>query len=268
MAHNEVYRRLRTRALAIGCTFTEAWPRYLLLPFNELEVIVTNKRVPYVPSGRLLREMETQCPGVFTVDEMRMPESYHLHEAAHVVAEDLCRGLKLNTREEQILKIILCESFANTVDALACVPATDDLHQFFIAQNCYMKPRKNAMDAMSRLIKRLGFRFTFMLTLSSYLHANFLREPPTPETIADLLARYATTTTLTAQLEKDCGTIGRLGEKLDPLFRVQTTSMYFKMIGFTDDIEDLLDFSFLDTLARHPEMIRATEAMCDVVAGA
>lgn len=265
MTHNPVYRNIKLRARAIGSAFVEAWPKYLLMPFNELDVIVRQKKIPYVPSAKMLREIEAKRPGVFTTDEMRTPESYHLHEAAHVVAEDACAGLSLRSRDDQVLKTILCESFANTVDALACVPANNELHRFFIEQNCYMKPRKTAMEAMQRLIDRLGFRFTFMLTLSSYLHANFLRESTSPEMITDLAKRLAPEATLTTKLMKDALTISRLGDKLDPLFRVQTTSMYFKLIGFDDDIYDILDFDFMNTFAQ--TFLPAADRMCAVLSG-
>jgi hypothetical protein len=265
MGSNPVYRNIRNTALEIGCEFIEAWPQYLLLPFHELNKIVASKKIPFVAHGRMLRELEAKRPGVFAVEEMPMPESYHLHESAHVIAEHLFADFKPDDAREKILKAIMCESFANTTDAMSCVYATDELHRLFLAHNCYMHPQKKAMDTMSRLIRDLGLRFTFMLTFFTYVHANFLREGLAEGLVEDLAARYAPGVELSAKILKDCEYHSRIGERLDPRFRVITTEAYLKLEGHDGDIFEILNFSFMEVFNHNSMFREVIEAMADVI---
>ena len=158
---------------------------------------------------------------------------------------------------------MLAESFANTVDALACAQAADDIHYFFIKQNCYMHPRKKVAQAMANLTESLGFRFTFMLTLLTYLHANFLTRPLSKKSVQELCGRYAPGKKIGAKIQKDIVTVCGVGEKLDPQFRLTTTGNYFKQQGFEGDLHDLLDFPFMKVFADNKEFRQAAEALSD-----
>ncbi len=265
MRSNSVYLNIKRFAVKIGCKYAEAWPQYLLLPFHELGKIVATKTIPYVPSGRMLQELENKRPGALTTDDLKMPESYHLHEAAHVIADHLFAGVRVEKPQEKILKAILCESFANTVDALACVPAVNETHRYFLEHNCYMHPDPENMGIMSRLTTGLGERCVFMLTLFAYVNANFLRETFSPDLVKELAQRYAPGRELSPELIKDCEALGEMGEKLDPQFRVQTTQMYLKMEGYDGEIFELLNFPYLKIFAVRPEFRAVTEAMADVL---
>ncbi len=265
MQTNPVYRNIKVFALKIGSIYMEAWPQYLLLPFHELNTIVANKTIPYVANGRMLQQVENKRPNVLTTEDLRMPESYHLHEAAHVIAEHFFKAVTFTTPQEKILRAIVSESFANTVDALACVPATTEMHRFFLEHNCYMHPDQENMDVMSRLQQGLGPRATFMLTLFAYVYANFLRETFSPDVIQQLVKRYAPDQKLTDELLKYCEKLGQIGEKLDPQFRVQTTEMYLKMEGYDGEIFELLNFPFMQVYAANENFRNVTEALCEVV---
>jgi hypothetical protein len=266
MQSNPIYRKVKALALKIGCRYVEAYPEYLLLPFHELPKIVKQKKIPYVPNARLMKDVERGRPGVFTTEDVPMPESYHLHEAAHVIAEHFLLNVKPASQQEEILKAILAESFANTVDALAGALAQDDVHYFFIKQNCYMHPQSKVVQAMERLNKKMGFRFTFMLTFFTYVHANFLAKPLSKKSIDELVERYASAPKPGAAVQKDIRTVSAIGEKLDPRFRVTTTGNYFKQRGFEGDIHDLLDFPFMKVFASVQGLREATEALCDSMA--
>lgn len=266
MQTNPVYRNVRLFSLDIGCTYIEAYPEYLLLPFHELQRIVATKRIPYVPSGRLLEGIESQRPNVFTAEEVTIPESYHLHESAHVIAEHFFKDVVLNSSEEKILKAILSESFANTVDALSCVPATNDIHRFFIGKNCYMQPRKNVMQAMARLTADLGATFNFMLTFFTYVQANFLAKPLSKKSVQQLADQYAAGHTIGAKQRKDVQIVCDIGERLDPNFRTTTTGAFLKQEGFEGEVFDLLDFPFSDVFAKNAGFKKACEGLSKVLA--
>lgn len=253
MQDNPIYRNIKLFALKIGCKYSEAWMQYLALPFHELNKIVETKNIPYVPNARMLQELENKRAGIFTTETMHMPESYHMHEAAHVVAEHLFTDVQLRTDQEKILKTILCESFANTIDALAWLAAEEDIHQYFLRHNCYMKADKEDVLAMRRLSKSLGFRELFKLTLLAYVHSNFLQESFWPEK------------EFKGQDLEDIETLVQMSEKLDPLFRMQTTEMYLRFEGYDGDVLDILNFQFMPLFKHNKDFDRVTEAMVDLL---
>lgn len=267
MERNPVYRKVREQAGEIGCEWVEAYPEYLLLPFHELPRIVQTKRIPYVPSARLMHRVEEERPGVFATVDVPIPESYHLHEAAHVLADHHLQAIPASSREERILKSLLAESFANTVDALACGFAGDEMHEFFLKMNCYMQPQKKNIQAMTRVREALGFRFLFMLAFFSYLHANFLTSPMSKKRIDELRGQYAGGKKVGVKLQKDIQTVSSLGEKLDPIFRVTTTGNYLKQMGCDGLVEEILDFPFSKMFASRPELGRAVDVLCDSISG-
>ena len=175
LENNEVYRRVREKSLGIGCKYSEATAQYLIYPLFELHKIVETKTIPYVPGSRLLENIEAAKPGLFTTEDAALPESHHLHEAAHVLAAHAFDGARFTSPQQRILRDVMCESFANAVDALTCIPATDDeLHQFFLRPNCYMAPHEDDLALMVDLRERVGARCYFVLTLFSYVYSNFL----------------------------------------------------------------------------------------------
>jgi hypothetical protein len=263
---NSIYRNVKAFSMKIGCQYVEAYPEYLLLPFHELPRIVSSKKIPYVPSARLMKNVEQSQPGVFATDDVPMPESYHLHEAAHVIAEHFLKEVSVSGAQEKILKAILAESFANTVDALSCAQVADDVHHYFIKQNCYMHPQKKISQAVTGLTPSMGFRFVFMLIYFSYVHANFLANPLSKKAVGELAERYAPGIKLNAKIQKDIQTVCAIGEKLDPLFRVVTTGNYLKQQGFKGEVQDLLDFPFIKVFAGNPGFSKATEAISSVLA--
>ncbi len=252
---NRIYRNVKATALQIGCRYTEAWPQYLSLPFHELNKIIVSKNIPYVPSARMLQEIENQRPNVLTTAQLQPPESYHLHEAAHVIADSLFAKTLLQTKEEKILKAILCESFANTVDALACVYATSEMHQYFLVHNCYMNPDKEDLDAMLSLIERLGFKRTVMLVLIGYLHSNFMRQEFSQQNILEIAGENSA----------DTDAIVQMCEKLDPLFRVQTTEMYLRLEGYDGEVFEILDFPFMQILKQNADFRLAMDSMAHIL---
>lgn len=264
---NPIYRRIKLSALKIGAIYTEAWPRYLLMPFHELKHIVETKTIPFIPSAKLLQEIEDRRPETFDLEDLNIPESYHLHEAAHVITEYAFEGVQFKKDEEKILKSILCESFANSCDAMACAFASTPNHQFFIQQNSYMHPQKKNMDAILRLIEGMGLKFAFQLVLFQYVQSNFLKEPLSTERIQSLAISAAPEARLTERNLKDCAAIGRMGEKLDPLFRMKTTEVFFKSEGFSGDVLETLNFSAMDVFLSRPEFKLAIDSMSDVIAG-
>lgn len=263
---NPIYRNIKAFAVEIGCKYVEAYLDYLLMPFHELPNLVQRKEIPFVPSARLMKKVEHDRPGIFSTEDVPIPESYHLHESSHVIAEHFLASVSLKTSEDKILRTLLAESFANTVDALVCTYGTDEIHGFFVKQNSYMHPQAKVIRAMNELTRAMGFQFTFMLTFFTYLRANFLVSPLSKKSAQELIQNHAGTQKTTPALQKHIQTVCGIGEKLDPLFRYKTTANYFKQQGFEGDVEDLLDFPFMKIFEGRPEWRKAVESLMGVVA--
>lgn len=235
---NPAYRRIMEHAAGVGVNFSEASAEYLLLPFSQLDRIVASKNVPYVPHGRMMAEIEARHPGVFDLQQMPMPESFHLHEAAHAIAADCCADIEINSQQDRILKMLISESFANTADAMACGYAGDEIHRLFLKLNCYMFPATETHKLMTAVREKHGEAYLARLVLLSYLHANFLRE----EVPAERLGPGAA--------DEDCVALATIGQQLDMQFREQTTQNYFLLSGFQGEVLDLVNFDFMKPLAR------------------
>lgn len=251
MKNNLVYRNIILQALDLGSRFESATPEYLLMPFHQLEKIVSTKTIPYIPSAGLLQGVESKRANVLSTDDLSVPESYHLHEAAHVIADEFFKKDGLSD-QEQILKALICESFANTVDALSWISVEDDMHHFFLWQNCYMHPEESDIESMRLTLDHFGLKFLFAFTMISYLHANFLKEGLEKEVIENLAQSFAPDAELNEDWIKELMSLRAMAEKIDPQFRVMTTKMYFSLEGYDRDFFEILDFSFMDMLSSNP----------------
>ena len=265
LRQNPVYRKIRERSLKQGATYIEAYPEYLLLPFHELPRILSEKKVPYVPGARLVEKIEQSWPAVFETGDLAMPESYHMHEAAHLIADNILGGIKAKNRHEEILLILMSESFANTADALACGFAADEIHHYFLKQNCYMHPRRVVNEALASLEKEAGLAFTFMLIFFTYLQANFLSSALSPGAIRGILRHAGLELAVRVKLRKEIRVVCGIGERLDPLFRVTTTGNFLKQRGFVGDIHDIFGFPFQKTFRANPAFGRAVDELAQVL---
>lgn len=264
---NPVYKKIREYSLEIGCVYEQAWPKYLILPFQALGEIIACKKIPYVPAASLLFEIEAKRANVLTTDDISVPESHHMHEAAHVIAEYFFQNCHLNNSQEEILKSMICESFANTVDAIAWayVEESDPYHGIFLNHQSYMHPSRKDIASIKKMVNAYGLRFTFIIMMYSYLHANFLIEKIPSTLIEKLVADFGFNLNVDQKLLKDCDSMMKLAEKLDPQFRIQTTQTYLKLQGYNGDIFQLLDFQFVNLLNTKSEFIHVIKAMTDLV---
>lgn len=265
--NNPVYKKIRVYSLEIGCVYEQAWPKYLILPFQALGEIIACKKIPYVPAASLLFEIEEKRANVLNTDDITIPESHHMHEAAHVIAEYFFQNSQVNKSQEEILKSMICESFANTVDAIAWayVEESDPYHGIFLNHQSYMHPSRKDIASIKKMVNEYGIRFTFIIMMYSYLHANFLIEKIPSTLIEKLVTEFGFSLTFDQKLLKDCDSMMKLAEKLDPQFRIQTTQTYLKLQGYNGDIFQLLDFQFVNLLNTKSEFLTALQLMSDLI---
>lgn len=249
---NPTYRRIRLAAANLGVVLEEATAKYLLMPFQQLDNIVASKVVPYIPHARLMAEVESKAVGHFALEQMPIPESYHMHESAHVIANISCAEIDATSKQDRIVKAILCESFANTTDAMACGFADSEVHRLILKLNCYMDPTEDVYDVMSSVREVHGEAYTARLVLISYIYANFLRA----EVPAEMLGA--------GMGSEECQMLSTIGQQLDPVFREQTTQNYFNLRGIQGEAADLVNFDFYKQLQRK-DFSQAFDALVDIL---
>ncbi len=265
LKYNALYRSIKHQAVSIGCTYKEASIEYVLMPFQQLGKIAETKTIPYIPNARLIQDVEDRRHGVLTIDDIHIPESYHMHEAAHLVAENFLNTNTFSNPQEKILKSMVCESFANTVDALSWISVKEDMHHFFLWQNCYMHPSSEETNAISQIVKSFGMHFTALFTLISYLHVNFLKEEVPVPLIEDLVLRSAPDVKLNKDRLAECEAVQRVTNLIDPQFRMVTTKTYLNLEGFDGEVDDILNFDFMKVFGANPIFQKSVDEMVDLI---
>ena len=94
---------------------------------------------------------------------------------------------------------------------------------------------------------------------------NFLIEKIPNQTIEKIIQSRHTNVKFDQKIIKDCESLMKVAEKLDPQFRIQTTQTYLKLEGYNGEIFQLLDFPFMKLLDSKKEFKNAIEALADIL---
>lgn len=139
LKRNFVYRNIRLGAQRLGFAFVEAWPEYSMSGLTQLERIVTTRKIPLHRNRGALEEIHRRAATPVRLSHLpNPPENHHLHEAAHCIAEHIFRDVRPRNVQEKILKLFICESFANSIDAMVGACADNDEQMLFVKLNSYM----------------------------------------------------------------------------------------------------------------------------------
>lgn len=266
--HNPVYRSIRAEFLRLGYSYTtEDFCHYTVLPYASLGAILEKRKVPYFDNVSVLREIESKHPGKFLVDELvQVKSNYVLHEASHCVAHELLKGLVLDAKgstakslsaeESKALRLMMTESFANSVEALAnTFNGTPEL-RFFHSVNSYCIHDKKAAVSFKQAIDLVGIKAAFRLLFVAYLYSNCLHSELSRTQFQDLL-------TLTLDdvevLRKalDSPHVRKLvyyAFELNSDFRFQTSGFYLAYSGLALDVRKLSQIDLLGILRGAPSM--------------
>jgi hypothetical protein len=266
---NPIYRNVRAAARARGFSFVKTWPEYASGSLMELERILNHRKIPLHFNRPLLETLNARSARPLRLDELPSSiNNYHLHEAAHCIAEDVCKNIKPRTKSEKILKAFICESFANATEALACAFTDSDEHEFFLYLNSYMRDPRSVSRRKARMVRELGIETSFMIIMISYLHANFLYE--------ELSLSCARRALKFADPKRKAGRdeltrikrVMDVAMRLNIEFRVKTNSFYLACQGIDGNLLDLLDFDFLKTIESSPRWSEPLRQLAKTVAGA
>ncbi len=249
MANNRSFSKLRKLALREGFKFSlDRNDFYLALPLSQLDMILADKKIPYMDNVTVLRSVEKRIKGGALWDEVcdNLKKNHLFHETCHAVARQHAKRIFAEPAKVAepigVLRILIEESFANTSELLSVVEAADDVHRIFLEWNsyiCMFSDRTNLKNAMSEF-GEVGFR-KFMLY--SYLHANFLANHLEEKAFQRILRLASLTPTM--KQSKVLKALAKISFQLNPRFREVTTGFYLRLSGAQKPLAQLLDFDFL-----------------------
>jgi len=247
---NPIYRRIREEVLRKGFRFTtENVGNYYSFPLMALDEVIAKKKIPYRKNFLWLPTLEKVAQKKFTLSEIKRSEiqlNYLFHESAHCIAHDVLFGsksiLSVAKTKETLLKILIGESFANTVECLSAIYAEGELGFFFLEANCHFRANSKEIKTLKKTIEKYGTHKIFLLLLHAFLYANYLYEKLGKNEIQKIF--YLTG----SKPSKDLKKIIEIGLQLDTEFRTSTTQLHLLKIGFPKRLEaffqdpmDLLD---------------------------
>ena len=260
LSKNPLFKKIRLDSKKLGYSYTtDDFCFYNVLPYASLPQILMHKKIPYFDNVTVLREIEKLHPNKFTCAELiKVKSNYALHESSHCLADFYLSALSfdsLSIPEEgkKALKLVMAESFANSVESLANVFNATAEARLFYDLNSYMSHTKKVNTALQQSIDQIGLEQTFQLMYVSYLYSNIL----TPEVstklfhqILDLVLKDKAD----VKIAMNSAAIRRMFNHAFELsldFRVQTTGFFCAFSGLNTPLEKLFNFNLCNILEKH-----------------
>ncbi len=271
IAHNKIYRNIRTSTLAQKFTFSLGpYPLYQALPLSQLEWILSEKIIPYFDNVSVLQQIHQKLPQNIFWDDIsdNLKGNHVFHESCHAVARGKAQEILKSpdlTNKSDLQLLILCrlidESFANTCELLAVTDATDPVHQIFFELNSYVvmfEDRSNLKKAMQEIGEEIFMHFMILC----YLHANFLTPTLTDQKFEKILSLIAKNGVgFSGPQKKSMRALSKIAFELNLRFRMVTTSFYFRLNGIFLPKDQLRDFDFIQTMIDRPELMEFLDAL-------
>jgi hypothetical protein len=270
-ANNRVYRNIRDCAIRIGIEYTaEDFCNYRVLPLAALPEILARNKVPFHDNVTPLTRVSKSRAGQLQMSEFPAlrPTNYLMHESAHCIGASIL-GKELNfsgtNSPEAVLKILMGESFANTVEALANAYVDSEVHSETMRLNSYlwygMGPRrKTTWELLDILGPKNGFRFLFV----SFLFSNFCYQELKPKGVRLIHSLVAPEISLNPVRLGVLRRASELAFELNKDFRTTTAKFYFQFLGSEIPLEELLNFNFLSRIFKDERLLAALDLMADM----
>jgi hypothetical protein len=256
--HNFVYRNIRNAAVAAGFDYTTKPPFwYEVLPLLSLAEIYRTRLIPYHDTRRALQDLERAHPKLFTLGDLRSVDfrrNHVMHESVHCVVRSLLEAAPAPEdgrarRRLDILDRLIGESAANAAETLGNAPCDADEHREMYAMNTFMPLRRPVRARLLRVLDALGFERTSKIVFFGYLFSNFLYQSLPVRQIARDVAPYVELPG-NARTRRAALLLFRRGFELSIRFRVEATGAALKQAGYRGSVFGLLDFDFMQLLAR------------------
>ena len=181
---NAIFKNIRDWSIKGGFRFEKrpAFP-YETFPLLALFNILESKVVPFSDNVFWLRLLEEQRPGSFTTSDLEglgPSANFLIHESSHCVAHTILNGQKhvmtrhpRSMRREEILKIMLAESFANAVEDMALSLTKRNSFEMWLWRfNSYRLIR---LKGLNKLVSILGLQQASKLVITMYFQRHVRR---------------------------------------------------------------------------------------------
>jgi hypothetical protein len=251
-ANNQLFRHVRNLFLSEGFQFVsdldERARSYFAAPLVCLQDLLEGGLVPYRNNTSVLSRLVDRSPQ-FRIGPVslltQLAHNHVLHESAHLISNRILGrtdGEGPLAKIDVVIRALLCESFANTIESLSIAFAgSSQIHRFFLGLNCYVSytpdlPRREKV--LRDLIDLFGFRETFELGLVAFLHTNTHDVTPPEAVIASWLRTVFERRELSTAEAVLLDLLVRQTFILPQGFRQETSRMFFSILECEKDFEN------------------------------
>lgn len=274
-----IYRNLRDCYWELGYRFDTQDFCYLFdLPLFSLDLILTQRKMPIRDTVSPLVDLSRRFPAAIFDDlsfesSLAYPINHILHHSVHCVSDHVSDALigskgTLGRGPLAVLRVLLCESFGNSIDILANIEANqrgEASRNLFMMNNLVYKDSVEC-EPYATLVERVGLKAAIQIVALFFLFRNLLAESIDAEFLARALRTFGVDGPRDADFLEE---LIRLFEQttLSFGFRIITTTRYFRYLGFEfGDLLDLYDFDLLDLAETHPGIAGMFDAVAELIA--
>jgi hypothetical protein len=255
--HNTQFRNIRDWVRELGFQFTrDDYCHYRALPLAALPIILREQRMVYIDNATPLGRVERRSPGMFLAEMgIRAISNAVLHESMHCIADRVLPRAK--TTRELVLRVLLAESVATTVDAFGVAYVRDDVHRIFHNYNSFysLEPAAPFRTVLGRALRAHGALRCFKVLLFSHLYSSFLfKSVKRPE-----LRRISALTG--AHDERHMfPLLASHVDRVNRTFRIRVAEFYFHHVHrIRKSIFSLVDFDFVQAIMDDTKTISAID---------
>ncbi len=259
LSHSHIFRNIRQEFAKFGYTLTtEDFCHYAVMPYLSLPKILDEKRVPYFDNVTVLEDLERRHPGRFYCDEILMVRPNHcLHESSHCIADVvlkslICESNFLSAEQNLVLKLILAEAFANSVESLANLSNRSILQKLFFDLNSYVTHDGPTETLFQKAKDLLGLENLSALVYVSYIFSNCLQPKIHQKNFLPLVELLIADSALAKKASESAAVHKVFNHAMDLSveFRLQTTGFYCSLMGAKTDVRKLLSFDVANLLGK------------------
>lgn len=241
---NPTFARIRRLTLSYGGKYssdtTPTWQDYQSAPLFCLGKILECATIPYVNNGDTLHRIISASPNVEVPDKI-LPDLVRknvvLHESAHFCSDRILTSTFAppRSRSEFVVRCLIAESFANTIEFLASVFADVRVHRLFFSMNSYISVSSIRTQLLQTGLLMCGLRNVMRLALITYLYLNSHESPVDGDFASVLIGLVLHEQELSVAEFQVLRLLIESGFTLNYTFRVQTTPLFFSLYRALDE---------------------------------
>lgn len=248
LEHNRIYRQVRHKALDLGFSYsTQMSEDFIAFPLGQLENILAQKVIPYVNNVTPLKNIDQKTSSNLDWDHVvdNLKPNYVFHESCHAIARAFSSKMKATDLKARLTTTLIEESFANTCEFFAIAEANDQVHRTFLEVNSYFTVFEDRTH-LKKILEQNDVASVFKFMLLCYLHSNFLNESFGEKDFKKIISLSGVTNKIEIKALKS---IAANVFALNPRFRYTTSEMYLRLNGIRQQVEQALDFDYLQLIS-------------------